>query len=266
MKFIETSHIKDMVAYMKILFNPRDAISWQRVLLLISGIGPKKASSVINLVTEGKIKFSKKSDLSDLNLPESIKELIGKINKMYNSNASISDKCAIFAEYYRPLLKQKHDDWKKRWEDIETFITIAERYNSMQSFLNDLALDPPTESLSELEPESNDNEIMTLSTIHSAKGLEWQAVFIIWALEGRFPSAKSVQTVDNIEEERRLFYVACTRAKQYLFISYPTNIYDRESGFVLSEPSRYIKDIPESIAERFVISYENDNETNYSKN
>jgi DNA helicase-2/ATP-dependent DNA helicase PcrA len=266
MKFIETSHIKDMVAYMKILFNPRDAISWQRVLLLLSGIGPKKASSVINLVTEGKIKFSKKSDLSSLNLPESINELISKINEMYNSNASISDKCALLAEYYRPLLKQKHDDWKKRWEDIETFITIAERYNSMQSFLNDLALDPPTESLSELEPESNDSEIMTLSTIHSAKGLEWQAVFIIWALEGRFPSAKAVQTVDNIEEERRLFYVSGTRAKQYLYISYPTNIYDRESGFVLSEPSRYIKDIPESIAERFVVSYENDNDKDFSSN
>ncbi len=254
MKFIETAHIKDMVSFMRILSNPADAVSWQRVLLLLSGIGPKKAAQVISMISDGTIKLSKADSLSEKGIPENIREMIKMISEMYFSEMSISDKCTVISEYYRHLLKQKHDDWKKRWEDIETFITISERYNNLQNFLNDMALDPPSKSLSDMEAENNDNEILTLSTIHSAKGLEWQAVFIIWALEGRFPSSKAVHSIDSIEEERRLFYVACTRAKEYLYISYPINIFDRESGFVLSEPSRFISKIPDTIVERFVVA------------
>ena len=95
---------------------------------------------------------------------------------------------------------------------------------------------------------------------------EWQAVFIIWALEGRFPSAKAVQTIDSIEEERRLFYVAVTRAKRHLYITYPTNIYDRESGFVLSDPSRFIRELPESVVDRMVIAEEDDEDIDFSLN
>jgi len=256
MKFIETSHIKDILTYLKLLFNPKDAISWQRALLLIDGIGTVKARKFINLISDGKINIQKPKNIDNEKIPENVNELVKLLSRLYIDKSSISDKCAILAEYYRPLLKNKHDDWKKRWDDIQTFITIAERYNNLQTFLNDLAIDPPKESLSELSPESNDTEKLNLSTIHSSKGLEWHTVFIIWALEGKFPSAKSVQTIDNVEEERRLFYVACTRAKNNLYISYPSNIYDRESGFILSEPSRFIRDISDDIIDRMIITEE----------
>jgi DNA helicase II / ATP-dependent DNA helicase PcrA len=150
-------------------------------------------------------------------------------------------------------MKQKYDDWQKRWKDIEMFISIAERYSSLNEFLNDMAIDPPYESVLDLEPESKEEEFLTLSTVHSAKGLEWRAVFIIWALDGRFPSTKSIDTLESIEEERRLFYVACTRAKEYLYITYPINIFDRESGMVLSKPSRFIDGISEDILDKYML-------------
>lgn len=165
----------------------------------------------------------------------------------------MGEKASIVSEYYKLLMKNKYDDWQRRWKDIETFIAIAERYKNVNEFLNDMTIEPPTESVVELEPESNEEEYLNLSTIHSAKGLEWRAVFLIWALEGRFPSSKSVETVESLEEERRLFYVACTRAKDRLYITYPTNIYDRESGIVLSKPSRFLENVDEAIAERYVL-------------
>jgi len=159
----------------------------------------------------------------------------------------------LIAEFYKPMLQNKYDDWQKRWKDIEMFITIAERYKSTNEFLNDMAIEPPIESVIDIEEESKEDEYLTLTTIHSAKGLEWRAVFLIWVLDGRFPSSKAADSIDSIEEERRLFYVACTRAKDYLYLTYPTNIYDREQGIVLSKPTRFLDGIDEDFAERFVL-------------
>ena len=110
-----------------------------------------------------------------------------------------------------------------------------------------MALEPPTSSVGEVLATDQDEEgVLTLSTIHSAKGLEWHSVFVIWAVEGRFPSLYSKEDED-LEEERRLMYVAATRAKENLFISYPINVFDRTTGMVLSRPSRFLEDIPRRI-------------------
>ncbi|MDH3251797.1 MAG: ATP-binding domain-containing protein, partial [Ignavibacteria bacterium] len=101
-----------------------------------------------------------------------------------------------------------------------------------------------------------DDEKLVLSTIHSAKGLEWRSVFVLYALDGRFPNHRAAISDDAMEEERRLMYVACTRAKDHLFITYPINIYDRESGLVLSKPSRFISGLPENLLETWVIDEE----------
>jgi DNA helicase-2/ATP-dependent DNA helicase PcrA len=191
---------------------------------------------------------------------ENIDELFGLIQDLRAEKISVGEKAEAFSEYYKPLLKNKYDDWQKRWKDIETFLSIAERYRSINSFLNDMAIDPPVESLAELTPEAKEEEYLTLSTIHSAKGLEWKCVFILNALEGRFPSARSAESIDTLEEERRLFYVAATRAKDRLFIAHPTNIYDRESGFVLSEPSRFIEGAGEDKIEKFVLVEDDEDE------
>jgi DNA helicase-2/ATP-dependent DNA helicase PcrA len=157
-------------------------------------------------------------------------------------------------------MDEKYDNVNKRWRDIETFLQITDQYNDLPTFLNDMALDPPVNSLDELEPESKEDEYLTISTIHSAKGLEWKVVFLIWATEGKFPSAKSTHTIDSVEEERRLFYVAVTRAKDYLYIVYPFGIFDRESGMVLSEPSRFINEIGDELLEKFILTEDEDDE------
>jgi DNA helicase-2/ATP-dependent DNA helicase PcrA len=118
-----------------------------------------------------------------------------------------------------------------------------------------MALEPPTESVVGIE-EGKEDEQLVLSTIHSAKGLEWNTVFVIWTLDGRFPSTRAAENMEAMEEERRLMYVATTRAKDRLNLTYPINVFDRESGMVLSKPSRFIAEIPEEIAERWVIAEE----------
>ncbi len=111
--------------------------------------------------------------------------------------------------------------------------------------------------MSGMEETTKDDEILTLSTIHSAKGLEWNSVIITNCLDGRFPSVHSTNDPDDLEEERRLMYVASTRAKDHLIITYPTNLYDRESGIVLSKPSRFIDGVVEQeLAEGWVIAEE----------
>jgi DNA helicase-2/ATP-dependent DNA helicase PcrA len=116
-----------------------------------------------------------------------------------------------------------------------------------------MALEPPNESVVDVETPGKDEELLVLSTIHSAKGLECKVVFIIYALEGRFPSMKAQSDGDEMEEELRLMYVACTRAKDHLFITYPINIFDRESGSVLSKPSRFIEGIGDHLLEPWVV-------------
>ena len=115
-----------------------------------------------------------------------------------------------------------------------------------------MALEPPTDSVAEVLVTDPDGEMLTLSTIHSAKGLEWRCVFVIWVAEGKFPSMYNVDD-DSIEEERRLMYVATTRAKTLLYLTYPITIFDRSIGSVLGKPSRFIEDIPHEVLESMML-------------
>lgn len=263
MKFSETAHIKDIIAYLRVMYNPLDAVSWQRILLLLGGVGPRTAQQIIEQIisTGGAV------DLSAISRGKAnVKELVERINQLGRKKYSVGEKVSVMAEYYYPIMKKKYDDYTRRKKDVEMFLSIAERYSTLSSFLNDMALDPPVESLAELEPESKEDDFLTISTIHSAKGLEFTVVFIIWALEGRFPSARAADSIEQIEEERRLFYVAATRAKDYLFISYPTNIFDRESGFVLSRPTRFIEGITDDLIEKYALVDDEDEDEDISKN
>jgi DNA helicase-2/ATP-dependent DNA helicase PcrA len=108
----------------------------------------------------------------------------------------------------------------------------------------------------DMEGTDKEDELLTLSTIHSAKGLEWHSVFIIHAIDGYFPSARSAENIESLEEERRLMYVASTRAKQNLFVTYPMNMYDREAGTTFSKPSRFISEISSDKAEGWLVEDE----------
>ena len=122
-------------------------------------------------------------------------------------------------EYYTPILEEKFDDFPRRAKELEQLVHMAGRYKKIRKFLDDLTLEPPTSS-ADLD-NNPQGERLTLSTVHSAKGLEWPVVFIIWLMEGRFPPARAYQNDEALEEERRLLYVAATRAKDQLILCYP---------------------------------------------
>jgi DNA helicase II / ATP-dependent DNA helicase PcrA len=254
-KFIETAHVKDVLAHLRLMVNPRDSISWNRVLTLVERVGPKARSTIVEWLLN-----NRKGPEALLDYPEKGKfhEGMRKLHELFRTltgkGLTIPDQIALICRYYEPLLKNKYDDYPKRIKDLEHLQTITDRYRNLEHFLSDIALEPPHESVSDVSPSDGDDERLVLSTIHSAKGLEWHTVFIIWALEGKFPSSYAFKDQEEMEEERRLMYVASTRAKENLFITYPVNVYDRVTGEVLSKPSRFIKEIPSHMVETWMLA------------
>ena len=169
------------------------------------------------------------------------------LTKASRSEYSITQKIKIIKDYYNPILKAREDDYFTRTQDIEVLVDLSEKYENLEKFLSDFALDPPSSRVADqtkpLIDEGEEKGKVTLSTIHSAKGLEWYAVFIPHALEGMFPSNRATN-LEEMEEERRLFYVACSRAKEELYITYPNNIYSYDAVFHL--PSGFLVEIDNS--------------------
>jgi len=254
MKFIETSHVKDVLAFLRIAANPKDVVSWFRILLLHEGIGPKKAQRIIDEISTSRlsIKINPEAVVPD-KYDDKIVKLFMLLNSIHTKQDLPSKKAEQVMQYYEPLFKAKYDDFNKRRKDLEIFLNITENYRSLDSLLADMALDPPLDSVIDVDAADKEDEYVTLSTIHSAKGLEWHSVFIIHALEGYFPISRSFDSLDDLEEERRLMYVASTRAKQNLYICYPMHIFDREKGMTFSKPSRFIANITDDLAEEWLL-------------
>jgi DNA helicase-2/ATP-dependent DNA helicase PcrA len=256
-KFIETAHVKDLIAYLRVLDNPRDVVAWNRILLLIDGVGPRTAEKVIDDILRKRIAESGSSFWPDYQAyPEGIRALFELLKSVAPEKYPPAEKVARIVAYYHPIFKDRYDDFNKRKKDIDAFEQITARYTGIGPLLADLALEPPDSSVVDITSPGSDDEYLTLSTIHSAKGLEWHSVFIIFALDGRFPTSRAVDDMDELEEERRLMYVACTRARENLFITYPINIYDRESGMILTKPSRFLEGLNEKLLDLWVIGQE----------
>lgn len=257
MKFIETAHIKDVLAFLRIASNPKDVISWYRVLLLHEGVGPKTAQKILDDLASANLTIkSDPGDKSNWRYKESIISLFRLLYKLHTEKALPSEKAQLVFDYYHPIFKDKYDDFNKRKKDIEILHNITENYRTLDSLLADMAIEPIIDSVVDVEAEDKEEEYITLSTIHSAKGLEWNSVFIIHAVEGYFPSGRSIEKLETLEEERRLMYVASTRAKQNLFITYPMNLFDREAGMTLSKPSRFISEMNPDLAEGWLLDEE----------
>lgn len=254
MKFIETAHVKDMLAFLRIATNPSDYVSWYRVLLLHEGIGPKKAQMIMDEIAAKNLSISDNPEaVVSKKYNSMIFNLFNLLNDIHIKNQLPADKTELVFKYYEPLFKEKYDDWNKRKKDLEIFMNLAENYRSLDSFLSDMALEPPSDSVVDIEADDKEREHLTLSTIHSAKGLEWHTVFILHAIEGFFPSSQSVDKLESLEEERRLMYVASTRAKQNLYVCYPMHIFDRHQGITFSKPSRFIENINEEMADQWLL-------------
>jgi len=154
-------------------------------------------------------------------------------------------------DYYMPILSKVFEDNDQKWrrEHLEQTQDLASQYATMEQFLNDVTLDPPSEE-EHIVDGGDAGDYLTLSTIHSAKGLEWQYVFIVWVLEGKMPPVHAGIGRDEIEEERRLFYVAATRAKDRLVMSYPAGVMDRFTQAYLYRPSRFVDGLPSGTVHR----------------
>jgi len=263
-KFIETAHIKDLVAYLRVLENPRDAVAWNRILLLVEGVGPRTAEKVIEDILARRVNTQTGGSSGNLPAfwasfnayPGKVRDLFDALRQVAPDHITPADKVQQLLNYYHPIFTRRYDDHNKRKKDLEMFQQITERYRSVGTLLSDITLEPATESVSDITAPGTDDEKLVLSTIHSAKGLEWHSVFVLYALDGRFPNTRAALSEEAMEEERRLMYVACTRAKENLFITYPINVYDRDSGMVLSKPSRFIAGLPENLLETMVIDEE----------
>jgi DNA helicase-2/ATP-dependent DNA helicase PcrA len=252
-KFIETSHVKDLLAHLRVIENPLDAVSWNRLLMLVEGVGPKKAQDLIASFVRSEQPLAVLREVSGRS-SRPLKDLAIMLEEAARSTSlTPAEQVNEVYRYYLPILKEHYDDYPKRMRDLEHLYTIAERYAGLNDFLADLALEPPDASVADVEAGDRDDERLVLSTIHSAKGLEWQCVFVIWVVDGRFPSAYSFLTEEELEEERRLFYVAVTRAKKHLYLTYPINIYDKATGAILSKPSRFLDAVPSSMLDTWAL-------------
>jgi DNA helicase-2/ATP-dependent DNA helicase PcrA len=267
MKLSEAAHIKDVVAHLRVAENPQDAAAWSRALQLLRGIGPKTAKDLIARVAAagenghggdshaGGGHASENAFAFD-DLPTSpryegaLRRLLELLQRLRSGTLALPGQVEAVLSYYQPILEEEHpEDHPKRASDLEHFAEVASSYERRRRFLEDLALDPIELSARRGEDAENDEPPLVLSTIHSAKGLEFRAVFVIQAVEGSLPSRHAFGTPAALDEELRLLYVAATRAKEQLFISYPSVRYRRGQGRTLTDPSRFIEEMPEDVLE-----------------
>lgn len=260
LKFFERSHIKDLIAFLRIQANPRDEPAWLRVLSLQTGIG---ATTAATLAREAQ-RFPALQAALDADHSSSLsskastgwKEFCdiarGMIEEAPNPAAMIR---AIAESHYQEMLEREYPNWRERLEDIEQFALFAEQYDDpstalgtgLTRFLTDVSLYDDVLAKRET-PGRGSDEKMILSTVHQAKGLEWDTVFIIHLADGSFPNRRAMAEEGGLEEERRLFYVAATRARRRLFLSYPLTMgYDT---LVLNRPSQFVEEVDPRLLER----------------
>lgn len=251
LRFFERAHIKDVTAYLKILVNPRDELSWKRVLKIISGIGNVTADKIWKKISRDpepveKIKSKEIRNLFPRKVPAEWSGFVELLTTLKDPSLQKNPGGMIhllLEEGYRGYLRSKYPDYDEREEDLGQLASFARDYSSLRSFLSELALLGTVESETVLSgAEENEDEFVVLSTVHQAKGLEWPVVFVIWLSDGRFPAAKALKRDQNLEEERRLLYVATTRAKEELFLCFPL-IGGNWRRAVLMKPSRFLKEI-----------------------
>jgi DNA helicase-2/ATP-dependent DNA helicase PcrA len=227
-------------------------LSWFRILLLEEKIGPKSAQTFYeNICRQGRGLSGFIEDPSKLAQKPGIlklKRLLAAIDDPGLSPAQCGEQVLT---YYHTIATQRFDDHPKRMRDLEQLLTIMETYHRLDGFLEDMTLEPPTTTVSgDFNAADDQADRLVLSTVHSAKGLEWHTVFILWALDGRFPSLMATETDGQLDEELRLMYVAATRAREQLYFLCPGQAYDRASGMLLSQPSRFLADLPERVLAR----------------
>lgn len=248
LKFLEAAHIKDMLAFLRILENPRDEVSWYRILRLLPGVGDATARAAIELLAHhqwepmaiGAVRAAARSRPA----LQAVAALFDGMRRVERANTphSPGESIRLVRQLYDPILQATYDDAPPRMADLDQLETIAAGYADRTSFLATLALEPPAATQDLAVGSTDEDDALILSTVHSSKGKEWDVVFVIHASDGVFPMARAANDEAQVEEERRLLYVAMTRARNELYVAYPLHSYATRMGadFAFSQLSRFL--------------------------
>jgi DNA helicase-2/ATP-dependent DNA helicase PcrA len=244
LKFLEAAHVKDVVAFLRVLENPRDEVSWYRLLRLLPGVGDVTARAAIDALMAHSWE---PLILGSVSVPARARDALRAMAALLDGLHRVGDTApgetiSLVRQLYDPLLRAAYDDSHVRLADLDQLETIAAGYESRQSLLDALALEPPSNTQDLAVGGTGEDDALILSTAHSSKGKEWDVVFVIHAADGVFPMARSAGDEAQVEEERRLLYVAMTRARDQLIVTYPLHSYSSRTGadFAYGQLSRFL--------------------------
>jgi DNA helicase-2/ATP-dependent DNA helicase PcrA len=254
LRFFEQAHLKDVAAYLKVVANGKDELAWKRVLALVPRVGKATAAKAWALIEQDRFGDVKAA------LPKPAREgwdelacLVGTLRGLARSPAQMIK--AVLDGGYEDHLQATYPNYAARVDDLRRFSDFALRYDDVEELLSELAL---TSGLAgqDTAPEEGERDLLVLSTVHQAKGLEWRAVFVLWLADGKFPDARALKDEGGEEEERRLFYVAATRAKERLTLVHPLVADERMLHGVIQRPSRFLKELGRDTFEEAVVTFD----------
>ncbi len=270
-RFFEQAHIKDVISYLRIITNPRDEMAWKRILRLIPQVGPATANRIWERLAYAPdpLALVRLADFDGAPRRGSgwtdFVRLLESLVQDETRGQPAKQIEMILARGYEAHLAASYENAEARLEDLRQLAHYSARYNSTEDFLAELALlsterygAPQALAGEDVVMGGDEDEILTLTSVHQAKGLEWRAVFIIWAADGKFPSPRSLRETEGEEEERRLWYVALTRAADQLYITYPLMVTDYSRQTVVQKPSRFVTEVPPELYDIWTLEEEHD--------
>jgi DNA helicase-2/ATP-dependent DNA helicase PcrA len=257
LKFLEASHVKDVLALLRWGENPRDRLAGFRAAQLLPGVGPAIAGRIVDLVGEARDGFAALYEMyAPARAAEDWPDFVSLMRLLAERRADWPAELEAARLWYEPHLERLHEDFRIRQTDLVQLGQIAASYPSRERFLTELTLDPPDATSDEAGDPRRDEDYLILSTIHSAKGQEWGSVFVLNVVDGCIPSDLGAGTTEDIEEERRLLYVAMTRAKDHLHLVTPMRFFthgqpQRGDRHVYAARTRFI---PSAILDKFTLA------------
>jgi ATP-dependent DNA helicase UvrD/PcrA len=263
-RFFEQRHVKDVLAFLRIVVNPKDELSWKRALKLFPRVGERSAASVWEAIgaRPDPLEAFRSLDAKSVDLGRGsetalrpFRTLLSRLDSPALRSTPAEAIRTVVEDVYKDYARSKFPNGNARLDDLEQFAQFAQTYDSLPAFLEDVTLFNELSGEDVVAGEPDDDRVV-LSSIHQAKGLEWSRVIVMGLSEGRFPNYRSIATDEGLEEERRLFYVAVTRAKNEVALVYPMLARDRYGVDVILEPSRFVAELPENVYERWTIERE----------